>query len=76
MDGQRWDDDPASPTPHEGGAGGGRRADELVIEVADTRSVVRCPACGYKTKKVHETRKVEVEDIPSDGPSRRSWPKS
>ncbi|MGH9150869.1 MAG: hypothetical protein ACRD03_00355 [Acidimicrobiales bacterium] len=26
--------------------------DELVIKVADTHSVVRCPACGHKTKRL------------------------
>ena len=47
--------------------------DELVIEVADTRSVVRCPACGYKTTKVHETRRVEVKDIPLGRPTTLVW---
>jgi len=43
--------------------------DKLVIEVSDTRSVVRCPACGNKTSKVHETRKVVVSDIPIGRPT-------
>ena len=47
--------------------------DELVIEVADTRSVVRCPACGYKTTKVHETRKVIVRDVPLGRPTTLVW---
>lgn len=37
--------------------------DELVIEVADTRSVVRCPACGHKSSKVQETGRVVVQDV-------------
>lgn len=47
--------------------------DELVIEVADTRSVVRCPACGFKTTKVHETRKVIVRDVPLGRPTTLVW---
>ena len=47
--------------------------DKLVIEVADTRTVVRCPACGHKTTKVHETRKVEVRDIPLGRPTTLIW---
>jgi transposase len=38
--------------------------DRLVIEVADTRKVVRCPFCGFKTSRVHETRRVLVQDLP------------
>lgn len=47
--------------------------DELVIEVADTRSVVRCPACGHKTKKVHETRRVLIRDVPLGRPTTLVW---
>lgn len=47
--------------------------DQLVIEVADTRSLVRCPACGHKTTKVRETRKVEVKDIPLGRPTPLVW---
>ena len=43
--------------------------DRLVIEVADNRTVVRCPACGHKTSKVHETRRVVVTDIPLGRPT-------
>lgn len=35
----------------------------MVIEVADTRRVLWCPACGYKTSKVHEARRVEIRDL-------------
>ena len=37
----------------------------LEVEVADTRKVVRCPSCGHKTSKVHETRRVKIKDLPS-----------
>ncbi|MCA1704221.1 MAG: transposase family protein [Actinobacteria bacterium] len=47
--------------------------DKLVIEVADARTVVRCPACGHRTTKVHETRKVVVRDIPLGRPTTLVW---
>ena len=47
--------------------------DKLVIEVADTRTVVRCPACGHRTTKVHETRRVMVRDIPMGRPTTLVW---
>jgi transposase len=47
--------------------------DRLVIEVADTRPVVRCPACGDKTSKVHETRRVEFRDLPLGRPAPLVW---
>jgi len=40
---------------------------ELVVEVADTQSVKRCPACGARTATVHETRRRRVRDLPSLG---------
>ncbi len=40
---------------------------ELKILVSDTRSVVRCPSCGHKTAKVHDTRDVVVRDIDFGG---------
>jgi transposase len=43
--------------------------DKVVIEVADTRRVVRCPACGDETSKVHETRRVEIRDLPLGRPA-------
>jgi hypothetical protein len=45
--------------------------DKLVVDVADTRRVVRCPACGYKTSKVHETQWVEIRDLPQASRRRR-----
>lgn len=47
--------------------------DRLVIEVSDTRSVVRCPACGFKTSTVHETRRVVVQDVPLGRPTTLIW---
>lgn len=38
--------------------------ERLEITVKDTRSVGRCPFCGAKTSKVHETRPVEIKDLP------------
>lgn len=39
----------------------------LEIVVRDTRRVVRCPFCGSKATKVHETRPVEIADLPFAG---------
>lgn len=47
--------------------------DKLVTEMADTRRVVRWPACGYKTSKVHETRRVEIRDLPLGPPAPLVW---
>jgi zinc-finger of transposase IS204/IS1001/IS1096/IS1165 len=47
--------------------------DKLVIEVADRRRVVRCPACGQMTSKVHEARKVEIRDLPLGRPAPLVW---
>jgi transposase len=41
--------------------------ERLEVLVRDLRSVVRCPWCGFKTSKVHETRRMRVKDLPSDG---------
>ena len=38
--------------------------EHLEVLVRDLRSVVRCPFCGFKTTKVHETRRVRVKDVP------------
>ncbi len=38
--------------------------ERLEVMVADLRSVVRCPFCGFKTNKVHETRRVKIKDVP------------
>lgn len=41
--------------------------ERLEVVVRDLRSVVRCPFCGFKTTRVHETRCVKVKDLPVDG---------
>lgn len=41
----------------------------LEVVIKDLRSVVRCPFCGFKTTKIHETRRVKVKDVPL-GPQR------
>ena len=47
---------------------------ELKIVVADSRSVVRCPSCGHKTAKVHDTRDVVVRDVDFGGrPTTLVW---
>jgi transposase len=38
--------------------------ERLEVVIRDFRSVVRCPFCGFKTTKVHETRRVKVTDVP------------
>jgi transposase len=48
---------------------------ELVVEVADSQSVKRCPSCGLRTARVHETRRQRVRDLPSLGrPTNRQGP--
>ena len=41
--------------------------ERLEVVIADLRSVVRCPWCGFKTSKVHETRRVKIKDLPHAG---------
>jgi transposase len=38
--------------------------ERLEVVIRDLRSVVRCPFCGFKTTKVHETRRVKLRDVP------------
>lgn len=48
--------------------------ERLVVEVTDLRRVVRCPHCGFKTTKVHDTRRLEVRDLPTRGrPTTLVW---
>lgn len=42
--------------------------ERLEVVVRDLRSRVHCPLCGFKTDKVHETRRVRIKDIPYGGP--------
>jgi transposase len=41
--------------------------ERLVIEVSDTRRLVRCPHCGFRTGRVHDRRRVTVHDLPTQG---------
>ena len=41
--------------------------ERLVVAVIAISSVVRCSACGFKTKRVHATRKVKVADLRVSG---------
>lgn len=47
--------------------------DRLEVEVVDTRTVVRCPLCGSKTSRVHETRRVVIRDVPLGRPTTLVW---
>jgi transposase len=38
--------------------------ERLEVLITDLRSVVRCPYCGFKTNKVHETRRAKIKDLP------------
>lgn len=60
----RRDDDPAAARAQAADGVVKDQFDRLVVDVADTRRVVRCAACGYKTSKVHETQRVEIRDLP------------
>lgn len=41
--------------------------DRLVVLVSATNSRTRCPFCGFKTSRVHETRTVRIRDLPVGG---------
>ncbi|MGH8872190.1 MAG: transposase [Acidimicrobiia bacterium] len=48
--------------------------EHLVVEIVDVRRVVRCPHCGFKTARVHDTRRLRVCDLPSRGrPTTLVW---
>jgi hypothetical protein len=49
--------------------------DRLEVLIKDLRSVVRCPWCGFKTTKVHETRRVKVKDVERSCPFRAIFPR-
>ncbi len=40
---------------------------ELVVEVRSTRSWSRCPWCGFVCRRVHDTRRRQVRDLPVSG---------
>ena len=41
--------------------------DRLVVVVSSTNTRARCPFCGFKTSKVHETRIMRIRDLPVGG---------
>lgn len=48
--------------------------ERLVVEITDVRRVVRCPHCGFKTTRVHDTRRLLVRDLPTRGrPTTLVW---
>lgn len=48
--------------------------ERLVVEVSDTRRVVRCRLCGFTTATVHDRRRVKVHDLPTQGrPTTLIW---
>jgi transposase len=48
--------------------------ERLVVEITDTRRVVRCGHCGFTTDKVHDRRRVKVHDLPAQGrPTTLLW---
>jgi transposase len=49
-------------------------AERLEVTVADTRSVVRCAHCGFRTRVVHDRRRVRVVDLTHGGrPTTLVW---
>ena len=48
--------------------------ERLVVEVADVRRVVCCRHCGFKTARVHDSRRLRVRDLPAHGrPTTLMW---
>lgn len=41
--------------------------ERLVVAVRDSRTVARCPYCRFRTVTVHESRRVQVADLPYGG---------
>ncbi|GIU91576.1 MAG: ISL3 family transposase [Acidimicrobiia bacterium] len=41
--------------------------ERLEVVVEDTRRVVRCPHCGFRTARVHDRRRVRVRDLTFGG---------
>ncbi len=41
--------------------------DELVVAVCSTRSWSRCPHCGFRCRRVHDTRLRRIRDLPVSG---------
>lgn len=48
--------------------------ERLVVEIVDVRRVVRCPHCGFKTSRVHDDRRLRVQDLLTGGrPTTLVW---
>lgn len=48
--------------------------ERLVVSVVAVSNVIRCGACGFKTARVHATRKVKVADLAVSGrPTTLLW---
>jgi transposase len=48
--------------------------ERLVVEITDVRRLVRCPWCGFRTTKVHDTRRLVIHDLPTRGrPTTLEW---
>lgn len=48
--------------------------ERLVVKVEDTRRVVRCPHCGFKTQKVHDRKRIRVTNLTYGGrPTTLVW---
>ena len=41
--------------------------ERLEVVIKDLRSVRRCPFCGFRTTKVHETKRKRIKDLPVSG---------
>ena len=48
--------------------------ESLVVAVIAVSNVIRCSACGHKTRRVHSTRKVKIADLAVSGrPTTLIW---
>jgi transposase len=48
--------------------------EKLVVEISDVRRVVHCPWCGFRTTRVHDSRRLRVRDLPTRGrPTELMW---
>ena len=48
--------------------------ERLVVVVEDVRRVVRCPHCGFRTRRVHDRRRVRITDLTYGGrPTMLVW---
>jgi len=41
--------------------------ESLVVEVCDSRRIVRCPYCGFRVSRVHDRRRYTIRDLPTQG---------